>query len=313
VEKDRRPHPLRPPPASAAPDATLLDAFDAHLRVECHLRPATVSAYVSDLQALAAWAAANGLSLAALRRDHLQAALGARSRHLRRPSSLSRTLSSVRRFYRFLRVENLTSADPTAGIEFPRRGRQLPPVLEQGQVPALLDAPPADTRQGLRDRAILELLYDTGLRVGELVGLDSAALDLEVGLVRVMGKGGKERLVPFGGETARRLGDYLAKARPSYARGSAAGPLFLNRSGKGLTRQWIWKMILGYLRRAGLAVHVTPHTLRHSFATHLLENGADLRSVQMMLGHADISTTQIYTHVSRERLKAIHRQFHPRA
>ncbi len=295
------------------PDDLLIDSFDAYLRVEIHLGEATVAAYVSDLRRLAEFLAGRGSGLTGASRDDLRDYLGERSSSGLRPTSLARTISSLRRFYRFCLLEGSARRDPTAGIQFPKRSRHLPAVLDTEEVNALLDAPADASAQGIRDRAILEMMYDTGLRVSELVGLKLGALDLETGLVRVLGKGRKERLVPMGEMALARMGRYIEASRPALLKGKSSERIFVSRLGGGLTRQAIWKLILKYLKTVGIGKRVSPHTLRHSFATHLVENGADLRSVQMMLGHADISTTQIYTHVSRERLKNVHRKFHPRA
>jgi integrase/recombinase XerD len=316
VEADRDPRPLRPPAGAgrAAPgDDPLLDAFDAHLRVESHLSPATVSAYLSDLTSFAGFLREGGVTLTGAGRDEIRGWIARRSEARLRATSLSRALSALRRFYRFALLEGAVAADPTAGVDFPKRPRRLPAVLDAGEVERLLDAPPDDGREGTRDRALLELMYDAGLRVSELVGLTAGSFDLEAGFVRIFGKGRKERLVPLGEPAFERLRDYLERARPALLGGRRTERLFVSRLGRGITRQTVWKMVRRHLLAAGITRSVTPHTLRHSFATHLLENGADLRSVQMLLGHADISTTQIYTHVSRERLLIIHRRHHPRA
>ncbi len=311
---DRRPHTVGDPPASRGSVADpLLDAFDAYLRVERHLSPATVTAYVADVRAFARHIGEGRGNLASVKREEVRRYLARRSSRDLGAASIARTVSSLRRFFRFCILEELAGADPTVGIASPKRSRHLPAILEPAEVDALLEAPPADTAQGIRDRTILEILYDTGLRVSELTGLALPSLDLEVGLLRVVGKGNRERLVPLGEIALERLRLYLENARPLALRVDSPDTLFLSRLGRGLTRQTVWKLIRQYLGRAGIGKRISPHTLRHSFATHLLENGADLRSVQMMLGHADISTTQIYTHVSRERLKKVHRQYHPRA
>ncbi|HXU10380.1 MAG TPA: site-specific tyrosine recombinase XerD, partial [Candidatus Binatia bacterium] len=206
------------------------------------------------------------------------------------------------------------TADPTLRVHAPKLPRRLPKNLSEKDVEALLGAPDPRTTLGLRDRAMLETLYATGLRVSELVGLTLAQVSLDMGVVRVIGKGSKERLVPMGRQASQKLRAYLEGGRPGIASGGGAHPsLFLNSRGRGLSRQGFWKILKRYGRTVGLRGKLSPHVLRHSFATHLLERGADLRSVQMMLGHADISTTQIYTHINRERLRKIYRDFHPRA
>lgn len=227
------------------------------------------------------------------------------------PRSRARVLVALRMFHKFLLAEGLAAGNPTSRVEAPKSFNPLPHTLSAGEVERLLAAPAGEQPLDLRDRAMLELLYATGLRVSELVGLKMGALQLDVGYLRAIGKGSKERIVPIGEAAIEELRRYLRHGRPLLER-EGASFLFLNRLGGGLTRQGFWKIIKRRARGAGINKNITPHTLRHSFATHLLENGADLRSVQTMLGHADISTTQIYTHVTRERLRQIHEQFHPR-
>jgi integrase/recombinase XerD len=228
-------------------------------------------------------------------------------------SSMARSLSSLRIFYRFLLDENLLSHDPTHPIQVPKRGRKLPTVLTVNEVELLLAQPELNSTGGLRDRALLELLYATGIRVSESVNLTRSDLSLEEEYIRVLGKGRKERLVPLGDEAAGWMGKYLAEGRPILARkGGGKDVVFLNMRGNPLTRVAVWKRLKMYALNAGIQKNVSPHTLRHTFATHLLEGGADLRSVQEMLGHSDISTTQIYTHLDREYLREIIHSFHPR-
>lgn len=227
--------------------------------------------------------------------------------------SIRRALSVIRGLYRFLLIEGLTSKDPTPPIETPKAWFRLPGTITQEEVERLLMTPSPSTPLGIRDLAMLEFLYATGARVSEIVSVGVADLNLEVGYVRLLGKGRRERIVPIGTSAARVLKEYLSHSRPRLAKSRALPHLFLGRRGRPLTRQGFWKVIKFYAKKAGIEKRVTPHTLRHSFATHLLEHGADLRSVQAMLGHTDISTTQIYTHVSRARLKAIYDRHHPRA
>jgi integrase/recombinase XerD len=215
-------------------------------------------------------------------------------------------------FHKFLLAEKIATVNPTSRVEAPRSLQALPHTLSPAEVERLLAAPVGEAAFACRDRAMLELLYATGLRVSELVGLKLEDLQLEVGYLFAFGKGSKRRIVPMGETAIFELHRYLLEGRPLLERESASLHLFLNRAGRGLTRQGFWKIIKRRAREAGISKNITPHTLRHSFATHLLENGADLRAVQTMLGHADISTTQIYTHVTRERLRRIHEQFHPR-
>ena len=226
--------------------------------------------------------------------------------------SRARTLAAVRMFHKFLLTEGYASENPASRVEVPRSLHPLPQSLSPRDVERLLAAPSGNDPLDLRDRAMLELLYATGLRVSELVGLGLNDLQLDVGYLTAFGKRSKQRIIPLGEEAILMLRLYLREGRPFHAQQESSSVLFLNRNGRGLTRQGFWKIIKRRGVEAGIHKNITPHTLRHSFATHLLENGADLRSVQTMLGHSDISTTQIYTHVTRERLKKIHEQFHPR-
>jgi integrase/recombinase XerD len=229
-----------------------------------------------------------------------------------KPSSSARLLSSMKRFYQFALRQGRVTADPTLNIEAPKRVRRLPRSLTEKDVEALLAAPEVETPLGLRDRAMLEILYASGLRVSELVGLKSAQLSHDMGVMRIMGKGSKERLVPVGEEALLWVRSYLQEARPELLAGRVSDALFVTTRAKPMTRQAFWQNIKRYATRAGISTSISPHTLRHAFATHLLNHGADLRVVQMLLGHADISTTQIYTHVARERLKQLHAKHHPR-
>lgn len=228
------------------------------------------------------------------------------------PRSRARRLSTVRQFHRFLVREGGTSVDPTVLIDAPRGSRKLPQLLSFAEVEQLLEAPGGQSAIALRDKAMLEVLYATGMRVTELVGLRVGDLKLDIGCLQVMGKGSKQRLIPLGEVALEFLGDYLHNARPKLAIDNSGHEVFLNARGKKMSRQGFWKNLKAHALRAGISQPVYPHLLRHSFATHLLENGADLRVVQTMLGHADVSTTQIYTHVVQERLKQIHQQYHPR-
>jgi integrase/recombinase XerD len=227
--------------------------------------------------------------------------------------SVNRTISCLRGFFRFGVEEGLLSLDPTAHLQSPRFRAKLPHALSVGEVERLLAIPGGKTPRGIRDKAMLEVLYAAGMRVSELVKLPLNSVDLTVGYVRCMGKGSRERIVPLGSSALSHIKGYLEAARPLLAAGKLTPFLFLGSGGRPLTRQGFWRILRVYAQRAGIQKRVTPHTLRHSFATHLLERGADIRSVQMMLGHADISTTQIYTHVDREWLREIHHRYHPRA
>ncbi len=289
-----------------------LPEFLDALRVERRLAENTVRSYGRDLTLFGLFLREQGgLSpLSAGHRD-LQEYLGwLDARGLSAPSR-ARNLSALRAFYRFLKLEGVTGRDPTEWIESPRGWKRLPRFLTGREVESLLDSPDRATAAGLRDAVILELLYDCGLRVSELASLRVGDVDLEAWLVRVRGKGGRERFVPFGEEAREILASWFGLGKAGAGRGPSAF-LLPGRSSGHLTRQGIWKIVKRHLRISGLPETLSPHTLRHSFATHLLNNGADLRAVQMMLGHADISTTQIYTHLSRERLKKVHRSFHPR-
>ena len=229
------------------------------------------------------------------------------------PSSVARCLSSLKSFYEYLSIENLISENPTETIASPRPWRKLPNVMSVEEVDALIAAPDINTLAGIRDLAMLELIYATGLRVSELVSLKMSAVDLEVGYLRSLGKGSKERVVPIGDVAKTAIESYVNNARPLFQKKRRSGDLFLTRRGNAMTRQGFWKIIKKYSIKAKIEGPVSPHALRHAFATHLLERGADLRSVQMMLGHSDISTTQIYTHVLRQRMREVHERFHPRA
>lgn len=228
-------------------------------------------------------------------------------------STVTRMVSTLRRFFRYLVQNDQLTADPMTEIRSPKQGQHLPAVLTVDEVTALLAAPDTTTKYGIRDRTILEVMYATGLRVSELVHLKMSDLHLDMGLIQTIGKGNKERIMPIGDVAIDWIDRYLNDSRPLLLKQRQSPYLFLNAHGSGLSRQSIWQKIQGYVSVAGISKHVTPHTLRHSFATHILENGADLRIVQELLGHSDISTTQIYTHISKQRLTAVYRKAHPRA
>lgn len=293
-------------------DRALIEQFIDALWMERGLSDNTLSAYRSDLSGVAGWLAAKGSDLNAAQRSELLAHLSWRVSEGATPRTTARLLSSMRRFYQQQLREGRLSVDPTAQIEAPKLGRPLPKSLTETDVEALLDAPDIDEPMGLRDRAMLEVLYASGLRVSELVNLTMLQLNSRQGLVRVMGKGNKERLVPLGEEALGWLDRYLIEARPMLMKGQVSDALFPSRRGSAMSRQAFWQLIKRYALKAGIDKALSPHTLRHSFATHLLNHGADLRVVQMLLGHSDLSTTQIYTHVARERLKSLHAEHHPR-
>lgn len=291
----------------------MLERFLDELWAVDGLARLTLDAYRRDLEALCLWLRGQGSDLVSASRSELLAFLGSRMQAGSRPRSVARWLSSQRRFYRFLVASGLRRDDPTARIDAPALGRPLPDSLSEGQVEALLGAPDTGSPVGLRDRAMLELLYATGLRVSELVGLEQSRVNPRQGVVRVTGKGSRERLVPLGEEAADWMARYLREARPELMRDRApAEALFVSRRGIGITRQAFWYRVKQHAAVAGITSGLSPHTLRHAFATHLLDHGADLRVVQMLLGHSSLSTTQIYTHVARARLQALHARHHPR-
>ena len=294
--------------------AATISSFLTHVRVEKGLSANTVSAYRRDLVKFDAFAQKRKLSLEAVSRDDLVDFLAGLYRQKLESKTVARHLVTLRNFFRFAQIHDLISVDPSINLESPKIRRSLPGYLRLEEVEKLLTQPDAKTPIGLRDRAMLEVLYSTGLRVSELIGLRVTDLDTKVGCVRCIGKGDKERIVPVGRKALGMVEKYLRDARPQFIGKMTGSPtLFVNRRGRQLSRVGVWKILSAYGRRAGLRMALTPHMLRHSFATHLLERGADLRSVQLMLGHADISTTQIYTHVVEERLKQIYKAHHPRA
>jgi integrase/recombinase XerD len=290
-----------------------LDRFLDALWLEDGLSGNTLAAYRRDLQALADWMAAHADARTLLQASELDLLGYASARHAAtKPSSAGRRLSVFRRFYRWALRENLTRADPTLKLDAPRLHLRTPGTLTEAQVEALLAAPDVSTPLGLRDKAMIELMYASGLRVSELVDVLAVEVSMVDGVVRVTGKGSKERLVPFGDEAGEWLQRYISEARAEILKGQGSDALFVTGRGEAMTRQMFWKIVKKYSVVAGITQHLSPHTLRHAFATHLLNHGADLRVVQMLLGHADISTTQVYTHVARERLRQLHAQHHPR-
>ena len=301
-------------PASAArrASAQAAELFLEALWLEDGLSTATRQAYGRDLALLADWLdAEQGRCIDEASHADLQAYISARHEGSK-PSSANRRLSVFKRYFRWALREGRLRQDPTLQLLASHRLQRSIKTLSQAQVEALLQAPDVDEPLGLRDRAMLELMYASGLRVSELVGLKTLHVGLKEAAMRVMGKGSKERLLPFGEEARDWLLRYLRDARPLLAAGAQPEALFLNRYGEALSRQMFWRLVKKYALQAGIRQSISPHTLRHAFATHLLNHGADLRAVQLLLGHADLSTTQIYTHVARERLKALHAQHHPR-
>ena len=291
-----------------------LQAFEDALQLEDGASPRTIEAYRRDVIRCAAWLRAQGVTAA---QDIAPAHLREFVYHLKdlglAGSSIRRNISALRTWFRILVAEGLVHTDPTERLDSPQRWRTLPEVLSVDEITRLLAAPQLDERLAFRDRAMLELAYGAGLRVSEWIGLAVIDVVREEGLLRVFGKGSKERLVPIGRSAIGAVAVYLRELRPVLEQGAGKGILFLNGRGRPLTRMGAWKILRKYVEQAGIEKAVSPHTLRHSFATHLLEGGADLRAVQEMLGHADIATTQIYTHVDREYLRSVHKQFHPRS
>ncbi len=289
-----------------------IDQFLDTLWMEHGLSQNTLAAYRQDLKGLAGWLGARSRKLEEADQADLLDYIAERHQQGHKARSSARLLSSMRRFYRYLIREERCATDPTAKIESPRIGRPLPAVLSEADVEALLAAPDISEAIGLRDRAMMELLYASGLRVSELTELDLERVNFVQGVVRVHGKGNKERLVPVGEEALEWLQRYLDEARPVLLSGKHSGRLFISRKAPGITRQAFWYRIKHYSLQANIRTQLSPHTLRHAFATHLVNHGADLRVVQMLLGHSDLSTTQIYTHVAKERLKLLHQEHHPR-
>jgi integrase/recombinase XerD len=298
---------------AAESDRALIRRFTDTLWLEEGLSENTQKAYGSDLSHFAAWLAAErGKSLEEADSAEIEAYLVSKHRQKASGRSTARLLSSLRKLYGLLLREGRVSQDPTAAIDTPQIGRPLPKTLTERDVEALLDAPEADDVLGCRDRAMLEVLYATGLRVSELVSLRLDQVNLRQGVIRVIGKGGKDRLVPLGEEAEDWIDRYAKTARPVLLKGRHSDAVFVTDRGAAMTRQAFWYLIKRYALKAGIHKPLSPHTLRHAFATHLLNHGADLRVVQLLLGHSDLSSTQIYTHVAQERLKELHARCHPR-
>lgn len=291
-----------------------LDAYLTHLSVERRLSRNTVESYARDLQLLARHAAGASRPVGDLTAADLDAFVRALMAEGRSPNSVARAVACVRGFYRFLMVEQGRPDSPADGLRPPKAWKALPKFLSLDEVDQLLAAPETTTPRGVRDRALIELLYATGMRVSELLGLRPADVNLEASYLTCTGKGAKQRIVPFGDRAEAWVRRYLQEARPVLLGGRRSTRLFVNaRGGTGLSRVGFWAILKRYGRLAGVRSRLSPHVLRHSFATHLLERGADLRAIQLMLGHADVSTTQIYTHVLEQRMRAVYERFHPRA
>lgn len=297
--------------SAAAPDP-LIESFLDACWAERGLSGNTLKAYRSDLLGLSGYLKSEGTRLATASRADLLGYLARQVSSGMKSRTAARKLSSIRRFYRYLLKQGMVVEDPVARIDNPKLNRPLPKALTEAEVSNLLESPDTATALGLRDRAMLEVLYATGLRVSELVGLRCDQVGLRQGLVRIIGKGDRERLVPLGDEAQHWLERYLEEARPALLNGGSSEALFVTRRRQGMTRQAFWYVIRRYAHAAGIDKPLSPHVLRHSFATHLLNRGADLRVVQMLLGHRDLTTTQIYTQVAREGLKRLHEEHHPR-
>ena len=293
----------------------IIQEFSDYLRIEKRNSPHTVSAYRRDLSRFSAELAGQKVDsvTTANIRDFL---ISLREQGLS-PASVARSLSSIKSFFKYLCQDKQFQDNPAEILETPKRWRKLPDVLSSEDVDNLLKSPDLESVLGLRDKAMLEILYASGLRVSELINLQVSQLDMQVGYLRTLGKGSKERIVPIGAMAKKAVENYILNSRPALVSSRKDGgkpeELFVTRRGRGMTRQGFWKLLKGYVAQANIRASVSPHTLRHAFATHLLERGADLRSVQQMLGHSDISTTQIYTHILGKRMLEIHQQFHPRS
>ncbi len=288
-----------------------IEDFLNYLSVERGLAKNTLDAYGRDLAKYMEFVG-NVTDPNVMTRNHVTSFMMKLKKDGMATTTISRHLAAVKMFHRFLVRESLATDDPTNLIETPKMLKRIPAVLTQNEIEAMLKVSPPRGWQGIRDKAIIEIFYASGLRVSELADLKLTSINYDIGFVRAIGKGSKERIIPVGAKAKEAIKLYLEKSRVKVAKGADQGYLFLSRLGKRISRQSVWTIIKSYARLAGIKKVIKPHTLRHTFATHLLEHGADLRSVQEMLGHADISTTQIYTHVDRERLKAVHKEFHPR-
>ena len=299
--------------AALNPDQTIIEAFLDALWSERGLSQNTLAAYGRDLKALSEWQNKNNRKLLSSNNSEILEFITLKIKNGSKSRSVARSISTYRRFFRYQLRERKIVDDPTALIELPKLGKSLPNSLSESNVEALLDSPDLNDPIGMRDRAMLELLYATGLRVTELVSLEYKQINLQQGVVRVIGKGNKERLVPMGDEAVSWINNYLNEARSELLKsGGVSNALFVTKRGSGMTRQAFWYLIKRYAVQAGIKQKLSPHTLRHAFATHLLNYGADLRVVQLLLGHSDLSTTQIYTHIAKSRLQNLHQEHHPR-
>ncbi len=291
----------------------MIDQFLDHLWLESGVSKNTLVSYRFDLKAMAEFMEVNKIKLVSVELKDLKNYLGHRYQLGLTARSTSRTLASIRRFYRYLLSFNQIRKDPSVSIENPKAAKPLPSSLSEQDVDKLLNSPDVNTDLGLRDRAMLEVLYATGLRVTELISLDINSINISQGIVRVMGKGSKERLVPMGEDSLDWLKKYMDSARVNLSKGYLSDTVFLSQQGQKMTRQTFWHRIKKMAEESGVKARISPHTLRHAFATHLLNHGADLRVVQMLLGHSDVATTTIYTHIANARLEALYQEHHPRA
>lgn len=289
-----------------------LDMFFDHLSADRGLSENTVAAYRRDLLRFADFLEEKKITSPGKVTCEVVEFMERLSREGLSPRSRARSLSAVRGFFRFLLTEGVLEHNPAQDVDFPGMSRALPKVLPESDVERLLKSPSPDDAFGMRDKAMLEIIYATGVRVTELVGLGLGDVNLDAGFIKVRGKGEKERFVPMGRAAQDAVANYITHGRPALMRGEKSRYLFLTRLGRPMTRVWFWEKVKNYAKKAGITRHISPHVLRHSFATHLLNHGADLRSIQMLLGHSDLSTTEIYTHIHQERLREIHRRHHPR-
>ena len=298
------------PSASLPPsEISLIDGFIDQIWMEHGLSQNTLDSYRYDLKGFATWLADRKSSLASVEPSEINNYLTEHTK--RKPKSIARLLSSLRRLFGFMCREGLRKDNPCQLIKSPKLGRHLPQSLSEDEVEALLNAPKTSTALGLRDRTMLELMYASGLRVSEMVNLQLDQVNLQRGLIRLTGKGNKERLAPIGEEALKWLQNYLHSARPTLLKGETGSPVFVTYRAKAMSRQAFWYLIKRYAKQVAIAKPLSPHSLRHAFATHLLNHGADLRVVQILLGHSDLSTTQIYTHIAKQRLKQLHARHHP--
>ncbi len=303
---------IDPEPGLAGADLAVIDAFLDAVWMEQGLSANTLAAYRADLVGLALWLTQRGSHLLSAGEQELLDNLAGQVAQGAKPRTTARRLAAWRQFYRYQLRQGQLQADPTAQIASPKAGRKLPGILAEAEVERLLAAPDSSSALGIRDRAMLEVLYASGLRVSELVTLTLGQVNFNSGYLRISGKGGKERLVPLGEQAMVSLSRYLQLVRPLWLQNRACVDLFITQRGQAMTRQAFWYLIKRYALQAGIGKALSPHTLRHAFATHLLDHGADLRAVQLLLGHSDLSTTQIYTHIARARLKELHARHHPR-